>query len=187
MQDAYDDGERAELGVSYAMSPDMKLTGMGFIETADSAGLQSIGTYNGANINASVSDYEAKGVELGLRKYFAPRPAPLVGSVRPYAEGRLGATYVDEISMTNTAGGGLAAGTNVMSESDWVASAAGLIGIETPLTRFSTIGLETGIRYTGAPKDNNLGPFATGNALEGVNRKGSRTAIPVMLRGRYRF
>jgi len=65
-----------------------------------------------------------------------------------------------------------------------VASAAGLVGIETPLTRYSTIGLETGVRYTqGLDASNDVNNFG----LQGAGAKANRTTIPVMLRGRYRF
>lgn len=186
MSDAYDSGDRAELGASYAMSPDMKLTGMAFYEAAESSGRQDLGTVGGQAISAEFSDYESKGVELGLRKYFNPTPAPIVGHVRPYVEGRVGATHINDVFLENTTVGLAPIGNVAFINSGWVGSAAGLVGIETPLTRFSTIGLETGIRYVGAAEEN-TSSIPPGSAFSGTNEEFSRTSIPIMLRGRYRF
>jgi hypothetical protein len=179
---------RYELGGSYALSPSTKVTAMGFIDEADSAGNVNFGTIGGSAFTGQLSDHRQTGLELGLRKYFTPQAAPFVRSVRPYVEGRLGAAYQDSVFIENAQLGGAAIGTGrlALSDSGWVPSAAGLVGVETPLTRYSTIGLETGIRYTGEP-DANITTFAAGSQYEGLNQGGSRVSVPLMLRGRYRF
>lgn len=184
--DAYDTGVRYELGASYAMSPNTKITAMGFIDEAESAGTINLGTVGGRVLRGGFSDYRSTGLELGLRKYFNPTSAPLVKSVRPYVEGRIGGSYQDAISLQNATIGGVAigAGNAALSESGWVPTAAGLVGLETPLTRYSTVGIETGLRYTGeTERTNNL----QGTALNGINDGGDRLSVPLMLRGRYRF
>ncbi len=188
MDTAYDQGWRAELGGSYALNPNRKITAMGFIDQADSSGAQNWGTVNGQQMTAALSDYKSKGVELGLRQYFAPRRAPLVKSIRPYVEGRLGATHIDDISIENAQldGADAAAFNGAFLKSGWHGSAAGLVGVETPVAKYATIGLETGIRYTQGPDIDNSN-IAPGSALSGSNLGGSRTSIPLMLRGRYRF
>ncbi|MFB9372605.1 hypothetical protein ACFFUB_01390 [Algimonas porphyrae] len=186
--EAYDTGQRAELGLSYALAPDTKVTAMGFIDEADSAGVFNWGTVNGGQVmTGALSDYRSTGVELGLRKYFRPTAAPIVRSVRPYVEGRVGAAYQDGIAIQNATIGGVAVGAPIaFQDSGWVPSAAGLVGLETPLTRYSTIGLETGIRYTGGG-DANTTSINVANGLAGVNQGGERISVPLMLRGRYRF
>ena len=104
--EAYDTGQRAELGLSYALAPDTKVTAMGFIDEADSAGVFNWGTTNGQVMTGALSDYRSTGAELGLRKYFTPTAAPIVRSVRPYVEGRVGAAYNDGIAITNATIGG---------------------------------------------------------------------------------
>lgn len=187
-KEAYDAGIRYELGGSYALSPSTKVTAMGFIDEADSAGNVNFGTIGGSAFTGQLSDHRQTGLELGLRKYFNPQSAPFVRSVRPYVEGRVGAAYQDSVFIENAQLGGAAIGTGrlALSDSGWVPSAAGLVGIETPLTRYSTIGVETGIRYTGEP-DANTTTFAAGSQYEGLNQGGSRVSVPLMLRGRYRF
>lgn len=185
--EAYDTGVRYELGASYALSPKTKISAMGFVDEADSAGNVNFGTIGGAAFTGSMSDFKSQGLELGLRQYFSPKSAPFVRSIRPYVEGRLGASYQDAIFVENAQLGGAVIGTGRLAFKDagWVPSAAGLVGIETPLTRFSTIGLETGIRYTGE-QDANTTTFGPG-PFQGLNEGGARVSVPVMLRGRYRF
>lgn len=183
--EAYETGIRYELGASYALSPSTKVTAMGFIDEAESAGNMNLGTIGGAAFTGAMSDYKSTGLELGLRKYFTPTSAPLVRSVRPYVEGRLGAAYQDAIFIDNAAVGGGVPTRLAFSDSGWVPTAAGLVGLETPLTRFSTIGVETGIRYTGAA-DQNTTTFGPG-PFQGLNDSDGRISVPLMLRGRYRF
>ncbi|WP_409433065.1 hypothetical protein ACJ3XI_00805 [Litorimonas sp. RW-G-Af-16] len=188
MKDVYDTGWRAELGGSYALSPNRKVTAMGFIDEADSAGPQNWGTVNGQQLTGALSDYNSYGAEIGLRQYFAPRNGIILKSVRPYVEGRLGATHVDDIRIQDTQLGGavFSAADVPFYESGWAGSAAGLVGVETPIARYATIGLETGVRYTQGPKSDNSA-IAADSPLAGSNNGASRTTIPVMLRGRYRF
>ena len=188
MKDAYDTGFRAELGGSYALNPNRKITGNVFIDEAESAGRQDWGTVAGQNLTGSLSDYKSYGAEIGLRQYFAPQRGLILKSVRPYVEGKLGATHLDDVRIQGTELGGttFSAVDVPFYESGWVGSAAGMVGVETPLTKYSTIALETGVRYTQGPKTDTsiLGP---GFPIAGTNNGGSRTTIPVMLRGRYRF
>lgn len=185
--DAYDRGWRAELGGSYALSPNRKVTATGFYSEAN-GNSQNIGTINGEQLTGTLSDYQSYGAELGLRQYFRPQPVPVLKSVRPYVEGRLGAARLSSVELQNAQLGTAAFGTGTIDfyESDWVGSAAGLVGVETPLTRFSTIALETGVRFTQRPGSDNS-DLPPGNPLRGANNGGARVSVPVMLRGRYRF
>lgn len=189
MNDAYDTGLRAELGGSYALSPNRKVTLMGHYQKADSAGVVDWGTVGEEALTGALSDYESYGAELGLRQYFALRRGLILNSVRPYVEGRVGLTQLDDVQIENVQLGGAAFnGGNPVPfyESSLVGTAAGLVGVETPLTRYSTIGLETGLRYTGKP-DTDTSALGPGNALAGINNGGSTLSVPIMLRGRYRF
>jgi len=148
--DAYETGVRAELGGSYALAPNTKVTFLGHYEQADSEGTQDWGTIGGEQLTGSLSDYEA-GVEN----------TQLGGAVFSAAEVPL---YRDS----------------------WVGTAAGLVGVETPLTRYSTIGLETGLRYQGGLKSD-TSVLAEGTTLGGLNNNRGRLSVPLTLRGRYRF
>ena len=186
--DAYDTGVRAELGGSYALSPNRKVTLLGHYEQADSAGVQNWGAIGGQNLTGSLSDYESYGAEIGLRQYFKPVNGVIFNSVRPYVEGRVGASHVDDISARDLQLGGAAfnGGEVGLYRDSWVPTAAGLVGIETPVARYTTIGLETGLRYQGGLESDtrDLGP---GSTLGGLNNNQGRLSVPVTLRGRYRF
>lgn len=185
--DAYDRGWRAELGGSYALSPNRKLTATGFYSEAN-GNAQNLGTIDGEQLTGTLSDYQSFGGEIGLRQYFHPRPIPVINSFRPYVEGRLGATRLSSVELRDAQLGDAAFGTGDIGfyESGWVGSAAGLVGVETPLTRYSTIALETGVRFTQRPASDNS-DLLPGNPLRGANNGGARVSVPIMLRGRYRF
>ena len=139
------------------MNPNRKVTGNVFLDEAKSDGVQDWGTVGGQALTGSLSDYKSYGAELGLRQYFAPRRGLILKSVRPYVEGKLGPTYLDDVRIQGSELGGatFSAADIPFTESGWVGSAAGMVGVETPLTRYSTIALETGVRYTQSPKSDN--------------------------------
>ena len=186
--DAYETGFRAELGGSYALAPNTKVTLFGHYEELDSDGVQNLGTIGGEELTGALTDYESYGVELGLRQYFAPRKIPVFDSFRPYVEGRLGVARVNDISLENVelAGAPFTPTDIPLYEDSWVGTAAGLVGVETPIARYATIGLESGVRYQGG-LESDTSVLAAGTALGGLNNNRGRLSIPLTLRGRYRF
>ena len=186
--DAYDTGVRAELGGSYALAPNTKITFLGHYEESNSDGVQNLGTIGGETLTGSLTDYQAYGAELGLRQYFRPRNGGIFRTVRPYVEGRLGASRVDDIALRGAQLGGadLSATDIGLYDKSWVPTAAGLVGIETPVARYTTIGLETGLRYQGG-LESDTSVLSAGSQLGGLNNNNSRLSIPLTLRGRYRF
>lgn len=187
MSDAYGIGQRYEMGGSYAFSPNRKVTLTGSYATANGKAV-NVGSAGGQALTGTFSDYERLGIEAGLRQYFKPRNAPLVKSVRPYVEGRLGAARVDDIVLENAQLGGAAfsGGTLNMYAGGWVPTAAATIGVESSIFKNTTLGLETGIQYTGVLKSDNS-ELTPGNAFAGINNGGESLSVPVKLRARYRF
>lgn len=191
--DVYAVGYRAELGGSYALNPNRKLTLTGHYAQADGNEV-TWGTQDTATLRGTMSDYKSYGVEAGIRQYITPLRVPLLKSIRPYAEGKIGAAYLDAVRLENIneVGGSVNPGTPTslaMYESGWGPTAAGLIGIETPIFNRFTMGVETGIRYSGTPKsDNSDTANGTFNArYAGANNGGERWSVPLTIRGRYRF
>lgn len=190
MRAMYDMGVRAELGGSMALSPNTKLTAIGHYEHAGSAGETGWGfTPGGQKFRGALSDYEAWGGELGLRHYFAPQRGIGLRSVRPYLEARVGTSRINDISIEQATLDGVAVngGQIAFYDDTWVASGSGLIGLETPLTQYSTIALETGLRYRGDLDADNTDIAGPAAFLAGANDGGSALSVPVMIRGRYRF
>ncbi|PHR91309.1 MAG: hypothetical protein COA69_12420 [Robiginitomaculum sp.] len=192
MKDVYATGYRASLGGSYAINPNRKLTLQGFYAQADGNEV-TWGEQGDVELRGTMSDFKSYGVEAGLRQYFQPKGFPLLKSVRPYIEARLGAEHVDAISMNNinqaVITSPLTPTTLAMYESTWVPTGSALIGIETPLFNRMTIGLETGIRYSGHLKSDNSDVSTGGfsDRYAGFNNGGDRYTVPLTLRGRYRF
>lgn len=187
INDAYDEGMRYEIGGSYALTPNRKVTLMGSYAEADGDNV-TLGSINGDPVTGQFTDYQRYGVEVGLRQYFTPKPAPVFGSVRPYVEGKLGAAHVDDIGINNAQLNGAAFNNGYvgMYESGWVPTAAGMVGVEAPVFKRATLALETGIRYTGVLESDttDLGP---GAPLAGSNNGMETFTVPVQLRGRFRF
>lgn len=187
ISDAFDEGLRYEVGGSYALNPNRKVTLMGSYAEADGDNV-TLGTIDGDAITGQFSDYQRYGVEVGLRQYMTPTPAPVFGSVRPYVEGKIGAAHVDDIVLTNVerAGAAYNGGAIRMYEKGWVPTAAGMVGVEAPVFKRATLALETGIRYTGVLESDtrDLGP---GAPLAGTNNGMESWTVPVQLRGRFRF
>jgi len=185
--EAYKPGIRGELGGSYALSPNRKFTANAFYEEAESDGVLDLGAIGGGTVTGALSDYESYGGEIGLRQYFAPRRGGnIIGKVRPYVEGRVGATRLKSVNLEGATLGGAALGEVPFYRSSWVGSAAGLVGVETPIARYTTLALESGVRYTDGPRSDTT-ILDAGSVGAGINSGGSRVSIPVMLRGRYRF
>lgn len=186
MKDAYNDATRYELGISKALNPNRKFTLMGSYSQADGKDVDLL--TDGVNtISGTASDYEQYGIEAGLRQYFSPTHAPVVKALRPYVEGRIGASKVDDINVGQLRlnGGAAGPGTIAAYEGGWVPTASGLVGVEAPIFKQATLGLETGIRYRGSLNDDNTD--LAGTAFAGANGGSENWSVPVMLRGRYRF
>jgi hypothetical protein len=186
--DAYKTMYRSELGGSYAITPNRKVTVQGTYARALGKDI-AIGTQNGNELRGIVSDYETYGAEAGVRQYFQPTPLPLVKSMRPYVEGKLGAVHADDIALRNVREVGGAAGPTDLAFYDggWVPTAAALVGVETPVWNRFTMGIETGVRFTGKQKSDNSGIENGFAQYGGANNGGNRYSIPLTIRGRYRF
>ena len=183
MKSAYEVGERFDLGVSYALDPNRKVILNGYKSKFDGE-RQILGTQGRGTLSGQFSDYESYGIEAGLRQYALPVRAPIVKSIRPYLEARAGLAKVDDINVsavTRTAPNGAVTNTRGFQVYDggWVPTAAGLVGVETPLFNRMTVGVETGLRYSGK-LDAVEGGFAGADGA-------SKWSVPVSLRGRYRF
>jgi len=187
-EDLWDDGLRAELGGSYALNPNRKITGNVFYQENESAGVLNLGDLDGDAFRGSVSDRESYGVELGLRQYFTPKVYGRNIRLRPYIEGKLGAANLDDISLQNVTRDGTALADVGLYEGGWVPTAAGMVGIETPIAKRMTLGVETGLRYQGRLKSDGRSIVSgTGNELAGINNGSDTWTVPLQVRGRYRF
>lgn len=184
--DIYGRAARYELGGSYALNPNRKVTANINYANA-SADQATLGTIDGTAVTGTLSDYERFGIEAGLRQYARPVAVPLVNSIRPYIEGKAGIARVRDIDFVNSdPNATVLAGTTPFIDGSWVPTATGLVGIETPVFDRFTVGIESGLRYTGVPRSN-TSVLSSGVPLAGTNNGGNNWSVPLQIRGRYRF
>jgi len=185
MKDAYDTGYRASIGTSYALNPNRKFTGMINYNKNDGQSF-NMGTQNGNALTGQFSDYESLGVEAGLRQYFQPRIVGKNVNYRPYVEGKLGAAKVNDIDLTFSEAGTAGETTTGFYDGGWVPTAGAMVGVETPIFKRGTLGLETGIRYSGA-LDSSNDVLTQAPQFGGTNNGSEKWSVPLTVRGRYRF
>ena len=183
MSEIYAPASRAELGVSYALSPSRKITGQ--VSFTHAEGKQvNIGERNAIEMTGQFSDYQSLGLEAGMRQYFKPRFAGKSLGYRPYIEGKLGAQKTEDMDLRfrETGGGWL---ETDFYKGGWVPTAAAMIGVETPMFKRGTLGLETGVRYSGAL--DGAEDADVNQRVRGANKGSEILSIPLTIRGRYRF
>lgn len=188
MKDAYDHAVRWGLGGSYALNPNRKVTGTMYYKKANGNDV-ILGAQNNNPLRGTWGDYESFGAEVGLRQYANPVGFPLVKSIRPYIEGRVGGAHVRDIELKNVRELGVVGQSDVinMYKGGLVPTAAGLVGVETPIFDRFTMGIESGIRYTGKAKSDDTSIPSDFPQFGGTNNGSDLWSVPVMLRGRYRF
>ncbi len=126
-------------------------------------------------------DFEAWGLELGYRRWFDAD-----GPVRPYAAVRGMAQWVDSIEATFTIPAADIALNNVAFYDSGVVWGVGLdVGVAWVVSPAVSVGLETGLQYTGdlSDDDSDIG----GLGLGVINDTGSRLSLPFRATVRARF
>jgi len=186
LNDIYGRAARYELGGSYALNPNTKVTANINYANA-SANQTTLGTIDGTAVTGTLTDYERFGVEAGVRQYARPVAVPLVKSIRPYIGASAGIARVRDIDFVNSNPAAVnLPGSTPFIEGSWVPTATGLVGVETPIFDRFTLGVESGLRYTGAPRSD-TSVLSSGVPLAGTNNFGRQWTVPLQIRGRYRF
>jgi len=184
--DVYGRAARYELGASYALNPNRKIIGNINYANAN-ADETTLGVVNGTAVNGTLTDFERFGIEAGIRQYARPIAAPWVKSVRPYVSATAGISRIRDIDFVNSsAAATILPGTTPFIEGGIVPTATGLIGVETPIFNRFTLGIESGVRWTGVPDSDNS-VLSAGAPLAGTNNFGNGLSVPLQIRGRYRF
>ena len=185
MSDAYEVGMRAELGGSFALNPSRKITGQVTYSQAEGK-VMDLGTQNGNALSGEFTNYQSLGLEAGIRQYFRPRIAGKRLNYRPYVEGKLGAQKIDDIDLMYIEEGQAAVSTTEFYDGGWVPTVAATVGVETPMFKRGTLGIETGIRYSGA-LDSSESLNTQAPQFSGTNNGSEVWTVPLTIRGRYRF
>ena len=186
MQDAYNLGWRADLGGAYQIGKKNEILINGFYQQASGKDGTIGSDVSGMPLEARLSNYKAFGIETGLRHNIGATKLPLLKTVKPYVEARVGIAKVDDIDLLDVRVAGGAASTNyAYYEGGWVPTVSGLTGFEKPVSKHMSIGLETGLRYIGGISSDDTD--VAGSFLQGTNGGSSRWSVPLQIRGRYKF
>lgn len=185
MQEMYKPGYRGEAGLSYALNEKQSVTINGHYQEAQGKDNVIFANGLGGTASMTMSDYKAYGFEAGLRHNISPTRLPLLRSVQPYLEGRVGFTKTNDLIGENVMIGGGAAPDIALYEGRVVPTASALFGVEKPLSRHFSVGMETGLRYNA--KSSSDDTDTGGTIFAEMNNDSSRWSVPVQIRGRYRF
>ncbi len=188
MSQAYKPGYRGEAGITYDLNSKQSLTINGFYQQAKGKSDVEIANAPGGQFTGQLSDYKAYGLDVGLRHNLGKTRMPLFKTVQPYMEGRIGIARTSDIGMQNHRINGVntVPSSFELYEGRYIPTASALVGVEKPINRHVSVGLETGIRYMG--KSDSDDTFVSGFLpYSGMNNGSNRWSIPLQIRGRYRF
>ncbi|PHR61771.1 MAG: hypothetical protein COA47_05315 [Robiginitomaculum sp.] len=189
--DAYNEGLRYQAGISYALSDTVEVTASGNYSKA-SGNIVGAGTAGVDPITAQFSDLKSYGGEIGVRKYFRNKTfATLLSpAVSPYIGASVGVQQIEaaNASLSSAGFGGIGQPANFSTQlyaDSTVPTAQLTIGAEWRASRNFAIGIESGIRYTGALNAGDGTLLALG--FEEADSHAENLTIPITLRGRFKF
>lgn len=186
MQDAYKLGWRADLGGAYQIGKKNEILLNGFYQQASGKDRTIGRDVSGMPLEARLSNYKAFGVETGLRHNVGATKIPLLKTIKPYVEARIGLAKLSDIDLLDVRVAGVASSANyAYYKGGWVPTVSGMVGFEKPVSKHMSVGLETGLRYIGSVSSDDTD--VTGSFLEGTNGGSSRWSVPLQIRGRYKF
>jgi len=172
-KDAYDTAWRASGGIAHNVAPRTTLLARGFYKEADANNnpVTLLANDNLGNVSGSYSDYKSYGAEIGFREYLNNDDGR--AKLRPYMGATAGVAYLEAIDLNNVNG---SAGPVEIYDSEWVPTASAVLGVEMPVSRRFSMGVESGLRYEGK-RESDVTGLRTSDAY----------SVPVTLRGRFRF
>jgi hypothetical protein len=178
--DIYGSGRRIQAGVEYSLDGQNAI-GLTFNYVKARGGSVLIGDIGGLDLRAEFSDYNAYGLDLTYRRMITT----IAQDLRPYFGGTLGMKSVSGIDAIIIPGGEPFE-TIAFYDSSTVGVIGALLGFEYSFTPSISLGLETGIRYSGNLSSSEV-PLFEGSGLEGINTGGKRVSIPVLVRLIFEF
>ncbi len=190
-KDAYKTSINYQIGTSYALSDTLDVTAAVNYSKAKGQNL-TLGSVGADAITADFDDLETYGVEIGMRKYFHNKTFAhlLSPAVSPYVGANIGVKHVESTGAVLSSAGFASIGQPAIINTEWysdsvVPTGQLTIGAEYRANSNFSIGLETGIRYTGNLKAGDA--TLTGIGWEEARGKARNISIPVTLRGRFKF
>jgi hypothetical protein len=186
-KDVYDTAWTIGGELAYGLSENGEVLGQVRYSRAKSNRIQVGSAAAGAPVNASLPIFGTFGkaksfsTEIGYRHYLGS-----AGGIRPYAAAKIGAARTNRVNATfEIPAANITIANAPFYRKSWVFSAGGDAGISVPVSPNFSLQAETGIRYTGAPRDNDTA--LSGLGLAGINDTGKRWSVPVTVRAKVGF
>jgi hypothetical protein len=171
--DVYDAGYRVALGVGYGVAERVEIIGNVNFGTSSSKGAVTVGDVGGLELLGDFKEYKDLGVEGGVRVHFAPGAA-----IDPYVNLVGGVRRVDAISPTfSLPAAGVVLSDVGFYDKSTVGTVGGDFGLGVALGANAVLGIEAGLRWSGALKQVE---GLAGTGLENLNDEGSRLSVPLL-------
>jgi len=174
-KDAYDTAWRATGGIAHNVAPRTTLLARGFYKEASSNNSPVIilANRNVGSVGGNYSDYKSYGAEIGFREYLNNHNGR--AKLRPYLGATAGVAYLDAIDLEGVNGSTGPIDIEIY-DSEWVPTASAVLGVELPVSRRFSMGVESGLRYEGK-RESDITGLRTSDAY----------SVPLTLRGRFQF
>lgn len=189
--DAHDSAHRLGLRGSIELDPRTEVSAGVSYAQAESRDWITVGTAITDPIEARFDDYERVSVEVGLRRYVGEESTLWHPSLRPFVGGSIGVSQIAEIDAEFRSDGfedlGIAPEFSAeFYDESYVLTASATLGAQWRVHDHAAIEIETGLRYDGAPDEDDTSLSVIN--LDIINdASDGRVVIPVTLRGRMRF
>jgi opacity protein-like surface antigen len=170
--DIYNSGFAMKLGLGYAVTSHLEMTGTYFYSRQDPEEL-SVGTVAGLDLRSVFGDYRDWGVEGGMRWHIAPD-----AKVSPFIGAAVGIRSVDAMPATfSVPAAKVVLADTPFYDSSTVATFGADLGLRFAVAPRVQLGVEGNLRWTGDLSD--LEGLA-GTGLENLNDSSSRWTLPVL-------
>jgi len=178
--DVYGAGLHLRFGGGYLFKPDTEARVTFTFQSLDADFITPMGDIGTSRLYGQYSDYQAFGIDFGLRRYATLKP-----KLRAYGEGTIGIGFVDKTDVTL-----VAPGANLVNDPNdfYDQTAAFTFGVNVGLDiqggkKFGYFG-QLGLRYvSGMTEIDDL----VGTGLDNINDKSARWTLPFIVGIRYRF
>jgi len=178
--DVYGAGLHLRFGGGYLFKPDTEARVTFTFQSLDADFITPMGDIGTSRLYGQYSDYQAFGIDFGLRRYATLKP-----KLRAYGEGTIGIGFVDKTDVTL-----VAPGANLVNDPNdfYDQTAAFTFGVNVGLDVQSgkKIGYfgQLGLRYVGGMAE--IDDLA-GTGLDNINDKSARWTMPFIVGIHYRF
>jgi hypothetical protein len=178
-EDVYGTGLHFRFGGGYMLSEDSEVRVTFTFQSLD-ADLTPMGDIGVSRLYGQYQDYQAFGIDVGLRRYATLRPG-LLG----YGDGSIGLAFIDETDVVLVAPqANLAGRATDFYDKTTAFTLGGNIGLLFEMTDRAGVFTQIGFRYvTGMSEVDGL----VGTGLETINDKSGRWTIPFVVGVRARF